>query len=396
MGVTNRIKEEVCQRYSSYLRLIYCFGNKVMLRKQLFEYAKFFGLANDYHDFHLQIKELVYADILRQEFFVALGRSTQLHVLVLRKYAIRFIEAKQKSYEVSAVPKSNSNERILLSLFKNAFILQIIIPRFITTGRDLTFDNLFDYICSLGSNILYKKNESIYYLDNLLKKPDLSPFVKVNELKHIIWNLEERREKQLRGLWKGAKMGRGKGKGKDLIVNEEEIRQNLLRYQYHRNRGSIDVMDIVSKKDKKIINYSIDNMFGVHAYIVRLFRDGTQNRIRISVCFFDLNNSQDIHKFTSNIACMYQMFVRYFNIPVFLHVGIFALDEEAKNNIVTKMEEKVKDFFTKEEKKTKMDATLENWGINAFMRTHLKISVSHLDLTNRYFDGVKYNNLLKG
>lgn len=393
MSVTNRKKEEVCQRYSIYLRLIYFFGNKVMLRKQLFEYAKVFGLANDYHDFHLQIKELVYADILRQELFVALGRSTQLYVLVLRKYAIRFIESKQKSYEVSAVPKSNSNDRILLSLFKNAFILQNIIPHFISNRsiQDLTFSNLYDYIFSIGSNILYKKNEAIYYLGDLLKNSALAPFIKVNELKHIILDLEERREKQLSGLWKGAKMGRGKGKGKNLIVNEEEIRQNLLRYQHF----SIDVMDMVSKKDKKIINYGIDNMFGVHAYVVRLSRDGTHNRIRISVCFFDLNNSQDIHKFASNIACMYQMFVRYFNIPIFLHVRIFALDEEAKNNIVTKMEEKVKDFFTKEEKKNKMDATLENWGMSPSMRTHLKISVSHLDLTNRYFDGIKYYNLLK-
>ena len=97
-----------------------------MLLKQLHEYSRVLGLSKSYSQFLGQIQELIEGDVLRKEAFVAYGRNTQLHMLTIRKYGIRFIEGKKDSQSVGAVPKANTNERILISIFKNSYILDKI------------------------------------------------------------------------------------------------------------------------------------------------------------------------------------------------------------------------------------------------------------------------------
>lgn len=84
MGNSNANKQSVCERYSGYLYIIYHFGNKVILIKQLYRYAQEFGLADSYSAFYGHIKQLINAELIRKEAFLAYGRKTQLQMLTLK------------------------------------------------------------------------------------------------------------------------------------------------------------------------------------------------------------------------------------------------------------------------------------------------------------------------
>ena len=229
MAVTNKRKQEVCERYSTYLRLIYTFGNKVMLMKQLFGYARVMGLARHYPHFHSQIKELVEADVLRQEPFVAFNKVTQLHMLTLKKYAIRFIEGKEKNYNVSAVPKANNNERILLSIFKNAYILDKVVPRLQKHGVEVSYSNIVALLKEDNSNILYNKNKGLDYLNELLDSP-LKQYFNMDEMNYVIHRLVQLKNKKIEALKRGAETREGKGKGKISSQSKNAVQGVYERY----------------------------------------------------------------------------------------------------------------------------------------------------------------------
>ncbi|MGG4219443.1 hypothetical protein ABEW32_14575 [Paenibacillus jamilae] len=89
--MTNNEKEAICQQHRIYLSIIYSLGNKVIVMKQLFAYAKALGITNTYSVFLDHIHELVSAEIIRQEAFTAYNKTTSLHMLTLRKFGIRYI-----------------------------------------------------------------------------------------------------------------------------------------------------------------------------------------------------------------------------------------------------------------------------------------------------------------
>lgn len=390
MGVTNKRKQEVCERYSTYLQLIYYFGNKVMLMKQLFEYAKVMGLARHYPHFHSQVKELVEADILRQEPFVAFGRVTQLHMLTLKKYAIRFIEGKEKSYDVSAVPKANNNERILLSIFKNTYILDKVVPRLQKHGVEVSYSNIVALLKEDNSNILYNKNKALDYLNELLKST-LKQYFNIDEMSYVIHELVQLKNKKMEGLKMGAEAREGKGEGKISSKSKNAILGVYERYTAMQETENSQL--IQSAKDRKIANYNIDSMFNAYCYIAQIKH--INNVLTITVLLFDLNNKQDIYKFATHIACIYHMFNRYLNVNFKLKVGIIALDEEAQKNIETDAKKGVKDIFTKEVKGERLTNILSSWGVDEIMQQDIDIRFTNYNITNRYLEGIKYSNLLR-
>jgi hypothetical protein len=390
MAVTNKRKQEVCELYSTYLQLIYHLGNKVMLMKQLFEYAKIMGLARHYPHFHSQIKELVEADILRQEPFVAFNKVTQLHMLTLKKYAIRFIEGKEKSHEVSAVAKANNNERILLSIFKNTYILDKIIPRLIKQGVEVSFSNIVAILNQDNSNILYNKNKALDYLNELLDSP-LKQYFNMDEMNYVIHGLVQLKNKKMEALKRGAETREGKGKGKISSQSKNAILGVYERYTAIQEMENSQL--IQSVKDRKIANYNIDSMFNAYCYIVQI--KPINNTLMITVLLFDLNNKQDIYKFATHIACIYHMFNRYLNTNFKLKVGIIALDEEAQKNIEADAKRGVKDIWTKEIKGERLPNILRSWGVDEVMQQNIDIRFTNYNITNRYLEGVKYANLLR-
>ena len=214
MSVSNTNKLLVCERYKIYLEIIYTFGNKVMLLNQLYQYAEQLGLARSFSSFYSGIMELVNAEVLRKESFTSFGKKTQLQMLTLRKFGIRFIEGKESSYNVASVPKSGGNERILVSLFKNCYIINKVIPRIQKESEEVTFDNIVKMLNRDYSTALLNKNQGIYYLTKIRSDKKLQHFFDINEVDHTIKKMQDIKKKHVEGLKKGSGMSEGKGIGK--------------------------------------------------------------------------------------------------------------------------------------------------------------------------------------
>ncbi len=223
MGVANANKQLICEQYKTYLDIIYHLGNKVMLTKQLWQYAHELGLANNLAEFYSQITKLEHSEIIRKEPFSAYGKKTQLQMLTLRKYGIRFVEGKENSYCVASVPKAASNERILVSIFKNCYIQSKILPRIHNESKKVTFDKIIDMLRRDCSTILLNKNEGVSYLSQLISNNRLQPYLLIPEINHVLAKMRIVEQKRLEGLKKGSCATVGKGKGKLFSSSDVNI-----------------------------------------------------------------------------------------------------------------------------------------------------------------------------
>ncbi|MFA9424118.1 MAG: hypothetical protein ACERLG_11100 [Sedimentibacter sp.] len=93
-------------------------------------------------DYWKVIEKLMSYDLIMTESITVGGNKTQQQVLALRKYAIRNIDGKDSSSSVAAVPKSSTNERFLVSMFKTELILKKVIP--IIKNDGLIYLKVFD------------------------------------------------------------------------------------------------------------------------------------------------------------------------------------------------------------------------------------------------------------
>ena len=393
MGVTTKRKQTICEQYCSYLDIIYYFGNKVILLKQLWEYAEILGFAKNYPQFLGHIKELVEADILRQEPFVAFGKVTQLHMLTLKKYAIRFVEGKNSSQSVGAVPKSNTNERIIVSIFKNVYILDKIIPRLKKQGIELSCKGIKKMLENDRSTLLYNKNKGLDYVYTW-EVPFLQKYLSLNMLNYDIRILEEIRNKKYKGLEKGSKASVGKGKGKvsekRIDTLETAIKKHSKIVEAENNKKG---HQLESQKLKKLDKYNIDSMLNAYAYISQLRE--IKGVFTATILLFDIYNNQDVYKMTTHIASIYHMFYRYLSVDTFkLKFGIVAFDEEAQKNMESVAKRQTKDRISKELKGEQLKVTLKNWNISEdILEKYIEIHFTNYNLTNRYLDGVKHSNL---
>lgn len=390
-SVTNKRKETVCNKYRLYMNIIYRFGNKVMLMKQLFRYAEALGLVKSQPQFHFQIKELIESDIIRQEPFVAFGKTTQLYMLTMRKYAIRYVEGKTDSQSVGAVPKANTNERILVSIFKNSYILDKVIPRLKKQGSEVSFQNINEMLEEDRSTIPYNKNKGLDYLYSL-DNTFLNKYFNLTLLNADIKDMEMLRNRKNTGLKLGSETSNGKGKGK-----VSSIEKNVLKAVQNRHSEFMETehsQTVQNKKDRKLYSYNIDSMLNAYAYISQIKEiKGVMN---ITVLMFDINNKQDTYSMATQIASMYHMFHRYLDFEFKLKVGIICFDEEAQSNMKAESKRKVKDRITKEPKGEMLTVTLQNWNVSEDMKEkHIEVIFSHYDLTNRYLEGIKYSNLVR-
>ncbi|WFA83410.1 hypothetical protein [Paenibacillus amylolyticus] len=390
MGNSNSNKQFVCERYSEYLYIIYHFGNKVILIKQLYRYAQEFGLANSYSAFYGHIKQLINAEIIRKEAFLAYGRKTQLHMLTLKKFGIRFVEGKVSSQYVAAVPKANSNERILVSIFKNCYILNKIIPRICKRGRNVTFEQVIALVNQDNSNILNARNQGIELLYKIQdSSAALHPFLNINEINYEINKLKEIMQKRSMGLRKGSMASEGKGVGKVYSTPERALAEFVGGKEI---KIEMDSQMYASLKSRKLDCYSIDSMLNAHMYVAQV--KIIQGRPLITLLMFDIHNKQNVYSMATKIACAYRMFDRYFN-DFSLKIGIVGVDEVACRVLESDSKAIVRNFYTKEIKGSKLSQILTDWQVNYVGQERIHFHFTHYDITNQYLDGVKYANLLR-
>lgn len=378
MSVSNANKQAVCEKYKTYLEIIYTFGNKVILMKQLYRYAQLLGIATNFSTFYSSIMELINADILKKESFNALKKKSQLQMLIMRKYGIRFLERKPNSYGVASLKKAQGNERILVSVFKNQYILNKIIPRIQKESGRLTLEAIIELLERDQSTVLSNKNQGLSYLLKIRNEATLQRHLDILSVEQDIETMQGIKKRMEEGLKKGSKVSDGKGRGRlhppDRVGKVVE-----------------SIRDFT--KEEKIDNYTLDTMLAFHAYIAQIRLD--KGRIKITVLIFEIHNRSNMYKIATHIACIYHMFARYFKDKFELKVGIVSTDDFASNYLKMQAESAAIDFISKEKKKTRLSYLLENWGIKPSMQEQIEVHFANYDITNQFLDGIKHANLVR-
>ncbi|WP_248928958.1 hypothetical protein [Paenibacillus hamazuiensis] len=385
MGVSNANKQFVCEKYRTYLEIIYHFGNKVMLMKQLYQYAELLGLAKNFSTFYISIMELVHAEVIQKEPFTAFGKKTQLQMLTLRKYGIRFIGGKQDSYSVASVPRSNGNERILVSIFKNCFIIKKLVPRLMKESKKVTFNAIIGMLNRDYSTILLNKNQGISFLSKLRSDDLLQQLLDVSEVDQDMKRMQEIKLKLAEGLRKGSESSEGKGKGKMHSSSLSPL--DDLKNEIHAKADK----DLT--KAEKLDNYTVDTMLALNAHVAQI--KVVNNKVSITVLIFDIHNKKNIHKMVTHVACMYHMFSRYFKQELILRVGIVSIDKFASKNLKAQAESMFIDFISKERKGTRLSAILRDWRVDDEMQKWIEVQFTDYNITNDFMDGIKHANLIR-
>ncbi|MGP3783652.1 hypothetical protein [Paenibacillus sp. 1A_MP2] len=383
MTISNANKQTVCEKYRVYLEIIYRFGNKVMLMKQLFHYAQTIRMARSFSAFYGSITELINNDVLRKESFTAFGKKTQLQMLVMKKYAIRFLEEKPDSYSVASVKKALGNERILISIFKNQYILNKVIPRIQKECTRVTLGTIIDLLERDNSTILYNKNQGLSFLEKMKNEATLQKYLDMLSVEQDINKMQKIKQRMGQGLRKGSKASDGKGRGR-LYLPEV---------------SSMDRIDNIAKrsqdlsKEEKVHHYTLDTMLSFNAYIAQI--KVSEGQVKITALIFDIFNRSNVYKVATHIACMYHMFTRFFECQIELKVGVVSIDEFASNHLKSQAESVTIDFVSKERRDSRLTHILEKWHIDRFNQEKIEVQFVDYDITNQFLDGIKHANLLR-
>lgn len=395
MSVLTTNKQFICEQFQEYLKIIYHLGNKVMLLKQLWYYAKELGLARNLNEFYSQMVKLEHSEIIRKEPFTAYGKKTQLQMLVLRKYGIRFIEEKPDSYSVASVPKASSNERILVSIFKNRYIQTKILPRIRQESEKITFESIVDLLNRDCSTILLNKNEGIGYLSQISSNQRFQNELDIAEIKQEIEKMQFVDQKRLEGLKKGSASSSGKGKGK--VISSSDMPLDEVTRDYFNSLLLKDDTGVkfVSPKNQRIYCFSIDTMLNCNYHIAQI--KSIQNKLHVTILMFDIHNKQNAYKVAKDIACFYHMLSRYLNVKndFKLKIGVICLDKAAAKRVKTDSDAPVRDFISKEVRGTRLSATLRDWDVGEEMQKHIDVQFTDYNITNDFLDGIKHVNLLR-
>lgn len=184
-----------------------------MLRKQLESFASKLNIAKP-NTFAYHLQRLIEADIIKVEPLFINKRETQHHILILKKFALRYLKGETGaggSQKVSPVPPLRSNERILLATFKSEFILEKLIPSMYKEQLSVSLDDVYREIRKRSSSLLFEKNKGIYYAKQYLE--DFEEFLN-DELEKQIARMQETIDKRQKGLELGSKAIEGKGKAR--------------------------------------------------------------------------------------------------------------------------------------------------------------------------------------
>lgn len=353
--VKTKDKIEICRKYRVYLELIFIIGNCVMLQKQFYEICRKLNISISDYQTRKVLNELEKAQIIKKQKFL----YSKNNLIVLRKFAIRFLLNKDYSNQVSSLPK-NIDRRALHSVFKSDIIIKII------DRCDLyDWDNFLDKMYDLNSSLLYNKYKGIYYHEMLIRKYNL--------------NIQNQ-ELYLR-----------------CCKNHERMLLNLQKHKYNEDNNINnsyssyinDDLEIKKSDNINLDNLTMNTLINSNVYIQSII-DLIESKI-VEVLIIDINNTQNINKIIQNIISSCIVMCNIFkDSNIEFRFKLVIWDEAAKDNIKNKLSRKEPykemncirnklDSYKVEGKNILFDLGLD---IN-----DIKISICHLDFYNKYLDG---------
>ena len=264
--IKTKDKFEICRKYRVYLEIIFILGNGVMLQKQFYEICRILNISTSDYQTRKVLMELQTMEIIKKRNFL----YSKNKVIVLKKFAIRFLLNKESSSDVASIPKS-IDKRVITSVFKVDRAINII------KSYDIySWDNFLDKMYELNSTLIYNKNKGIFYHEMLINKYNL--------------NLYEQ-ELYIRG-----------------IENYNKMLMNLKRRNINNTEAAdlsckidTDYINVLNKrnKTKNVDNITIDTLINSNIHIQSITKFIDTKIVEIIV--MDINNSQNVNTIIDNI-----------------------------------------------------------------------------------------------
>lgn len=301
--VKNEEKMELCRKYRVYLEMIFILGNNVMLQKQFYDISKKLNISISDYQTRKALDELEKAQIIKKQNFL----YSKNKVIVLKKFAIKFLLNKESSNKVASTPKS-IDTRVITSVFKVDRLIKII-----DAYEIYSWDNFLDKMYDVNSSLIYNKSKGIFYHEMLINKYNL--------------NLYEQ-EAYLRGVENYDKM----------LSNLEYGRHNTIDTSILDSNDYIPISNTTTKT-RKIENATIDTLLNSNIHIQSII-DLTDTKI-IEVVIMDVNNSQSINKIIDNIiiSCIVMRGI-FKEINIEFRFKIVMWDAIAKENVKSMLNKK--------------------------------------------------------
>lgn len=386
MRIKNEKKEAICEKYKDYLKIIDTFGNKVMLQKQLWQYVEKFKIEKHYIDFTKALAELEQCEIIKKEQFL----NTSNKIIIFKKYAIRFLSGAKQSKDVSAVPKSLTSERVLVSVFKNHFILNKIIPALEKKDIEPSLTGILNYVENNLSSILYNKNKGLDYFNVFNNKLKSALSIEAQE---GFMKMQEQEKVRQQARKKGSMATEGKGKGKFNTSAENVLENAETAYQQFEETE----MFKVTPKQKKLTEYNIDSMLNAFIYVAQIVKK--DDVITITLTHFDIFNRQELYHIALCASSVYHMFKRWFSntLNIKIKYSVVLYDQIAQDNLEIESKRKgIKNPITKEpssKERIKELFRLNKIGLNEL--DNIEVFFTNYNITDTYLDAVKYRNIEK-
>jgi hypothetical protein len=413
---TNQEKIVVCEKYQDYLKIIDGFGNKVMLMKQLEEFAKVLDLAPGHSTFIHHMKALLEADIIKTDPFFINNRKTQHKIIILKKFALRYLKDEVGaggSQRVAPVPPV-SNDRILLSIFKSSLILQRFVPMIQKLNGKVELQNIFNLIEARRMSVLFEKNKGLDYAKWF--RDEFNEYLN-NEINYQIERLEAVHVKRTSGLKQGSKTSEGKGKAVIDRSGAKEGQKAITSEQLYKELSKVQKKaEEISPKEQKIAGFSFESMIRANTHIIQVSKKTKDfantgimlpHSLHVQALLFDYRDTQDLYTISKQIACLYQMLNDLMgrvhpenmieqDIELYLKIGVVAFSPLSRKNLENKANEKIYSRFNDDEN-TRLKISLKNWGIGYDQfEQFIDVKFTDFDTENIYLEGKKYANLQKG
>src|SRR5699024_9462894 len=252
-------KFKICRKYRVYLEIIFILGNGVILQKQFYEICKKLYISRSDYQTRKILSELEKLQIIKKQNFL----YSKNKVIILKKFAIRFLLNKKYSNQVASIPKS-IDKRIITRVFKLDRVIKVI-----DVYGLYDWNNFLDKMYDLNSTLIYNKTKGIFYHQMLMSKYDL--------------NLYEQ-EMYIRGLENYNNMLRNLEYGRKKKFNDNEISF------YNVDRDNIKFLN----KRNKINDITIDKLINSNIHIESI-TDLVDTKV-VEVVVMDVNNTQNINQ----------------------------------------------------------------------------------------------------
>lgn len=352
--VTRERKEETCQRYDMFLRIIDKLGHGMMLQKQFIEICILLNAAADNFVVIKVLKELEESEIIKKVNFM----DTKNKFIILKKYAIKYLTGADSSTAVASVKKPNSNLKYYDSIFRLHFILFFIIPSMIRMKKIIDIDNLLKYLYSINCNVLYTKNSGLDYYISCLSKFSSESFFDKKAYDVDVSILKEEKKLVLNNL---------------NGISRESNKQRKKRVDFL----SFSTVNTLLKKD---------------VYIGSLYKK--DNIIHVSVYDFDIQNGQNSATIALNINITYALLKRLFGEGNFnLKYMVVAHTNIAQKNLERELNKTgINPITHKPREKEYWKEVISNDGVNHFGERcfdYISLKIINFDIENNYQNGLK-------